>query len=485
MRQVTLSQWRYLYATCSDNTPRRGDTRLVDTVRQVLFTRCASYVSTPPYQVGSHLSLRNLLRKVSAKRGLVAAFGVGLLNQAVSSGMNFFFGLYLVRALVPVDFGLFGISFACVLFYGGLVGAFFSLQMILRSPDKAPDDQESYGFRVLVMQVGCIVATAALAATLHPIASSLSRDWAQYALLFWGTVVAGAAYALKEYCVRYAYVRRVEFLSLHLNCLVAFALFMSLVARPALTANPFTVASAIWAYAAAHVIGVAYFTVRAFKNVPARCSRLRPDFAELWRGGLWSSLAFIVYFVRLHSHTIVISATAGPSGLAVLNASRVYVTPAMMLTPSISHVVLPRMAAALKNGSLRLIRSNLSISAVLLSVALVYAILLWGGFDFISQHVTGPQYGEIGGLVLLWVIYACSLALRNGVEVGVQALRKHRQLALLNTFSMIMTMTGVLILTRAVGLPGAILGLSLGEALLAASLWFVLIRGRHPIRGDA
>jgi len=71
---------------------------------------------------------------------------------------NFLFGLYLVRNLPPVEFGLYGIGFAITLFYAGIGNAMFLTQMVVHIPNKAAEDREPYAARIcLIMMLFCLV----------------------------------------------------------------------------------------------------------------------------------------------------------------------------------------------------------------------------------------------------------------------------------------------------------------------------------------
>jgi len=89
---------------------------------------------------------------------LSKAIVVSVLNQMVSSATNFLFGLYLVRNLPPVEFGLYGIGFAITLFYAGIGNAMFLTQMVVHIPNKAAEDREPYAARIcLIMMLFCLV----------------------------------------------------------------------------------------------------------------------------------------------------------------------------------------------------------------------------------------------------------------------------------------------------------------------------------------
>ena len=96
-------------------------------------------------------------------RSFGKALSISVINQVVSSGTNFALGIYLVRALTPTEFGLYGIGFAIALLYSGVGNALLLTQMVVHVPDKANEDKLHYAARVLVLAAVFSLLTALLA----------------------------------------------------------------------------------------------------------------------------------------------------------------------------------------------------------------------------------------------------------------------------------------------------------------------------------
>ena len=171
---------------------------------------------------------------------------------------------------------------------------------------------------------------------------------------------------------------------------------------------------AIWIYALAQLGGVVAgaFFAKLPISVRQQCG-LRGDLKEVWHGGKWASITNLVYFIRTQAHTIVVATLLGPVGVANLNAARLLVTPAVMLTPALSQVAMPRLASVRAQGDAQVVKYGFVVTLVLLAVALIYCSILLGGYEFIVIRLLGDKYQDVFSIVLLWCVYTCLLALRK------------------------------------------------------------------------
>src|SRR5690242_17112757 len=78
------------------------------------------------------------------------ALSTSVLNQALSSATNFALAFVLVRALSTADYGSYSIGTAVCYLCAGVGNALFLVQMVVHTPDKAPEDRFPYAVRILV-----------------------------------------------------------------------------------------------------------------------------------------------------------------------------------------------------------------------------------------------------------------------------------------------------------------------------------------------
>lgn len=394
------------------------------------------------------------------------ALSVSVFNQVVSSGTNFALGIYLVRVLPPEAFGLYGIGFAISLFYAGIGNALFLTQMVVHSPDKAPDDRLPYAGRILSLVVLFCALSGFFAGIVLFVGSIFWEPVAHYAEFSGAVIAASIGYLLKDFFVRHSYNMRRETWALTINSTIACTMGVLLWVQYVVV-ETFNVELAIWIYALAQLGGVVAgaFFAKLPISVRQQCG-LRGDLKEVWHGGKWASITNLVYFIRTQAHTIVVATLLGPVGVANLNAARLLVTPAVMLTPALSQVAMPRLASVRAQGDAQVVKYGFVVTLVLLAVALIYCSILLGGYEFIVIRLLGDKYQDVFSIVLLWCVYTCLLALRNGAELSSQVLRKFKNLSTANSLSALVSIFAVYGLTVAIGLQGALLGLAVAEFLL-------------------
>lgn len=148
----------------------------------------------------------------------------------VSSGTNFALGLYLVRVLTPADYGLYGIGFAVSLFYAGIGNALFLTQMVVHTPDKAPEDRIRYAGRMLVLVTTFCAATLTLAGLVFYAGGMLWPPVVNHAGFGLAVTAASIAFLMKDFFVRYAYNTRNEIGALAMNLVLGGSLLFSLMA---------------------------------------------------------------------------------------------------------------------------------------------------------------------------------------------------------------------------------------------------------------
>ena len=413
-------------------------------------------------RVGEFVSAINAQK---GKKAIGKAVSVSVFNQAVSSATNFALGIYLVRMLSPEEFGLYGIGFAISLLYSGMGNALFLTQMVIHTPDKPPEERLRYAGRMFILVTLFCVATVIVIA---PLSLALGHIWgafARYEQFLIAVTPASVTYLLKDFFVRHAYNSRRETWALFINSTVATAMALLIVLQPLLIAT-INAEVALCVYAIAQASGAILGYRLAKLPLAHRQSELLGDLREALQGGKWASITNLVYFARTQAHTVVVASLLGPGGVAKLNAARLLVTPAIMLTPALSQVAMPRLAAARGQGTDRLQSLGKWITFTLLSVALLYSALLIGGYDFIVDKVLGGRYHNLFFITILWCLYTCLLALRNGTEMIGQVLKRFKSLSKANTFGAIATLLATYWLTVSYGLTGTLVGYLMGEALL-------------------
>lgn len=286
------------------------------------------------------------------------------------------------------------------------------------------------------------------------------------------TATAITAFLIKEFHNRYFFSHAGRQLSaLAIQIILAFVL---LVAVTAISKN-WTSVSALYVYSAAHaasaVVGILLAKLPLLK---VNRIEIRRAFSAILPGGLWAAFSAVVYTVRSSAHTFIIASTAGPSDVGLMNAARVLVTPATMLIPALSYVILPQLARLNQTHHIsRVYFLALRTSGVIFAITLVYSTALIFAWGSIQTRILGEAYAESFWIVVWWCFYSSALALRCGVELALQALTRFKKIFYINIAGAVVSLCAVLIFSYFAGIVGAIAGATVGEAIVA--IGFLLV----------
>jgi O-antigen/teichoic acid export membrane protein len=411
-------------------------------------------------------------------KGKVAALGVvsvGAANQAISSLTNFFYGLYLLRVLTLADFGRYSIGFATMLFLSGFANVFFLIQMIVHSPAKPSAERRLYAGRIFLMLAGsCLVLLALAASTAWGLLATESGA----VMPVIGVALMSVAYMLKEFHTRHAFNESRGGRAVLIQTTVAVLMLLG-IAVIVVTDMGMSLELAFGLYAGAY--GGAALLGHGLAGLPMRghsILAIKADLAEISAGGRWAVLTNLVYFLRSHAHTIVVTWSMGMASLAQVNAARILVAPAILIIPAMGQVVLPRIAAAADSkGWPAALKIQGRIAAGMLAFVALYSAALLLAWPVLSEIALGEKYPELFGVSALWCVYASCLAVRVSAEWAVWAMKMFRPHALVSVSCAPVALVSAWALAGKCGLEGAVLGVISGELVMVAGVYYLALRG--------
>lgn len=408
-----------------------------------------------------------ILGKLLARKGQFIAAGkvlsVSVLNQVVSSGTNFALGIYLVRILTPAEFGLYGIGFAISLFYAGIGNALFLTQMVVHTPDKSPDDRESYAARTLIA-VTFFCAISLLLSTLLFLIGGKSFIFIQENIQFASAVVLfSISNLMKEFFVRYAYNCRREIWALSINTILAVVMAIAFMILSYLQV-PFNVELALFIYALSNSIAfLSGYYLSRINMKEVSIFMVNRDIREAWRGGAYSVIAHIIITIRMQAHTIILASTLSTAAVGVVNAARIFVSPIFILMPSFTQILLPRLCEARSMMKDKGKGKILMYSSIMAIFVLIYSGLLLFFYDEVHNLLLGKKYESLYLLVVVWCLCALLSTIKTGLEISMIAQKYFKEQAYVNLVGAIVSLASVYSLSVYYGNVGAVSGLAIAE----------------------
>lgn len=371
-----------------------------------------------------------------------------------------------MRILAPEDFGLYGIALAVVLFYSGVGNTLFLMQMVVRFPEVNADEKCNYVSDMLVLvatfaAVSLFVDCASL--LVIGVLSVISGDLLELCLAIG---VACCGYLLRDFFIRYAYVRKKEQDALAINIFFSAALVIAVVVTSKLGVA-YNAEVLVLIYGVCLICSSIFgLIISDLKMRSILLSRLVHNNKMCWSGGKYSLLAHIIITLRTQAHTIIVALIIGPAGVGEMNASRLFVTPATMLVPALTQVMLPRIAYARHESEQLGNRLGYRLSLMIALGAAGYSVLVLFSFEPFLVGLVGEKYGPLFGLVFAWCVYTTLSAFRTGQETTIVALKRFKRQAASNFVGAMFALIAVYSLARSNGEIGAVAGLCISEILV-------------------
>lgn len=409
-----------------------------------------------------------MIARRTQHRRLLGALSISGVTQALSSGTNFALTFYLVRVMDAESFGFYGIGFATSLLLSGILSGLIATQMVVLAPEKPLIDRVPYVARMLtvLLALSGLVVGAALVVT------AAVKTTFLYADLLTGIAVAGAAYALKDFLVRYAYTVRKETWALYINGATALGLILLLVPS-ALGFTLLSPTTALFISASANVIGSLIGI--ALAGLPLTIMSVIRAFAELrsaCSGGVWAAAGVIVAWAQTQSYVYVTAFALGPVGVAAVNAARLFVTPAFAVVPALTQIIMPRFVSLRLQDETRLLRLVGSLTIWFVVAAGAYsAVLLVIIENEIVTAILGSQYSGLELIVISWCVVLLCHYSRVCSSTAFQAMRLFRYLTVRNILSACVAVLSSILLISSFGVMGAVVSVALGEILLSLFLF--------------
>jgi O-antigen/teichoic acid export membrane protein len=255
------------------------------------------------------------------------------------------------------------------------------------------------------------------------------------------------------------------------NATVAFTLaVLFLILRQTKTEIDST--TGLWIYAASNITGAVIGLMLARLPLHAlKASALAVDAREAWRGGKWALNGTSISWLQSQAYMYITAILAGPVGVAHANAARLFITPAAVLMPALSQVVMPRFATQFSTHPEK-IRPIWSLFTVgLIIAAIFYSAILLSTADIVTPLLLNEEYEHITPLIAAWCLLLIFQFSLGGTSIVLQIMKLFKTLTILNVKSACLAIAAVFVLTKMFGVQGAILGAAAGELALSVLMY--------------
>ena len=403
-------------------------------------------------------------------------FLAGFLNQIISSVTNFIFALYLLQTLEIREYGIYNLTIAAMLFFGGAAQGCFLVQMAVLLPARDIKERANFSAKVLLV-LSSVIAGFLFLTAISTIILKASAINGSYIITLNLTVFLSGMYILKDFYIRLAFCNSRVWQAVQIHSVLAVALLICLFVLK-IRGVHVDLNVALGVYAVAHLASAGIGHIRAKLDLTGHSlGEISETLHALFVGGKWALVTNLVFTLRSQAHTIIVVSMLGPIGVAKLSAARLLVTPAIVALPAMSQVALPHLARLREAKDLAGMKVlQRKIALILTGVAISYSVFLLVAYPFISTTIFDERYEGLFWIVVFWCIYTVILAPRSSLDWMVQALRAFRLLAAINTVSAVVALLAAALLAYSVGITGAVIGVALGELFVLAGLWWAVTK---------
>lgn len=397
---------------------------------------------------------------------------IGVLNQAITSGTNFLLGIYFLSHFGLSEFGKYGILFASAMVVGGLLTSLVTSQTIILLPEINESETANFiasSFHLILIFGAFLILTSTLLKT--PAKFFLEEiGLSEYSASIF--VALGVAYASKDFFARLAYSLRVEIIALKVNTCVTATIAFIVLAKYFL-GESISAEELILYYASgcslASIAGYASLKISHKLNLRMIYTRIF-DFLP---GGKWMIANDLMYSARTQAHIFITAAVSGPVAIGLINAAKIFVTPALLVTPSLSQLLISRLVPHRLSRPTKLIQLGLIFSAANLFFVVLYGLAILLLYPHILPLISSTRNLELFDLILAWIALAGIAAVRYGLEATNKALKNFRSLTSANAAATIAACVLIYSLLRTFGPTGSVYGFAIAELILTASLAFI------------
>lgn len=420
---------------------------------------------------------------VPARGGQRAAFArllssaVG--SQALLSAASFAVGLMLILRTSDAQYGLYILMANVVLLTVSLQSAFFGPVLAMRMARLDATGRGALAGALQRVQRHLLVAALAVLAVAVPglwAFGQLATPQVSWVLVGFAAVVAVLR---REYfrIVLFAQQRPQTVLradAVHVAVLLAGVFCATLTPMPALAA---LAALGIAAVGSSWQLARALHTSEGWSSTGA--AHLLREVGPL---AAWSTAGAAVHWAFSHGYMYLVAGTLDVTAVAAIAATRLLLMPVNLLSSGLGPLMLPLASTwLLRHGSTRLLHRLAGFAFALAVLTLGYFALLWGGRDWVFAHVLRKQFAHGDALLLLWGVLMLVMVVRDQFAYLPAAQGRFRALMLLTLLCAVVALTASQAGMRRYGVPGALMGLLVGECISVAGVLLLTLRRSKPL----
>ena len=419
--------------------------------------------------------ISKLIKSKVVGRTVVASF-----DQALNSATSFGITLLLLKYVSKVEFGYFSIVLTIITYITWIQNAIINTPLTVLLASKSSEEEIQFSSSLFRGQNIIVI-----------LFSIISVSISLFIYFFYDNdiiplIIAAASFALigilsRTYFRQLSYAQEQPKKALKQDAL--FTLFYAVFILISLLISYFNIVIVLVGMGVCNIL---VFTLYNVHESPKRSVKeIKAAYSESWKLGRWSLVGITVTHFQTYSYQYLIAIMLGSISVAENSASRLLISPLIFMQAGWGSIVRPRGAKLREQNQMHKFFKELIIASILIAVAIsAYLILIYSASSFFKRYLFTDKYEESMDYVFYWGGVFVSQYITVNASYGLQVIKKFKDLALINVFTMIITVVLTYFFILDYQIKGALVASIIGESIFGVILWYFLysyIKGKDPL----
>jgi O-antigen/teichoic acid export membrane protein len=222
------------------------------------------------------------------------------------------------------------------------------------------------------------------------------------------------------------------------------------------------------------------------ESIKVNWNQIKSAYSETWILGKWSLIGITVTHLQTYSYQYLILILLGTTAVAENAASRLLLMPLVLLQQGWGNVIRPRGAKLRQKNKLNQFYRELIIASIIITILIcLYVIVIQFAGAFLQKILFTDNYSKSIDYIYFWGGVFIFQYIRSNASFGLQVIKKFKNIAVINSVTMIITILISITLIQKIGVPGALIASMAGEIIFGFILWYFFssyIFGKEPKR---
>jgi O-antigen/teichoic acid export membrane protein len=387
------------------------------------------------------------------------------IDHGLISATNFFTVIALARGLSPTAFGLFVIAYTALLLAATFQSALVTQPHNVLATTRTGDTYLRHTTSTAVTQLALALlfcGLSAVAATAAWLAGS------SLTAVLLALIPALMGWQLQEFARRVLYTEE-RYRAAFVNDLVSYGGQIAGIAALWSTGE-LSASRALLVVAATSALAACFGFWQLRRSLARKFDR--GFVRENWAFGKWIGGALLAAAVSAHAYFYVAAALLGAAASGALKAAQTLLGPLNVVLLFLNTVLPIRFARTLAEGGEEGVRSQLkSVNLLVAPFLFAYCAIAALFAAPLMRFVYGDHYGKYGTVVVLFAAYYVISYVAYLFSAAITAKRRTRDIFVGNVYGAATTLAFGWIFIETLGVEGAVVGMTVAVALVAATFW--------------